>query len=148
MSVLFDPWDDAQALAERLHTLHCTLVIVLGAESWCEKCRLLRPEFDATVALANAAAANGDACEQVWLWLDLEDHCEFLGDYLPENLPMLIVYASNQLVFAQAIEPTGQALAELLSGRAGLQRMSASAALSTQHDPGLLGRLKQQDWAS
>ena len=78
---MFDPWTDAQEIAERLRRHQARLVIVLGAESWCAKCRALRPAFD--------ERANRAEPQDVWLWLDVQEHDEFIGDFVPDDLPLL-----------------------------------------------------------
>ena len=90
MNTALDPWNDAGLIAQRLNQQSAALFVIVGAEQWCEKCRDLRPHFDAFLANADSQAT--------WLWLDLEEHAEFVGDFMPESLPMLIAYKGNQLV--------------------------------------------------
>ncbi len=107
-----DPWLDAADIAERLQQPEGTLVAVIGARAWCAKCRLLHSEFARLAGLSKAS-------NTVWLWLDLEDHSEFLGRFVPEDLPLLLHLRGGQLVEAGAIEtfdhtgwrvrPSGQA---------------------------------------
>lgn len=84
-----DPWDDAAEIATRLHRPGSVLMVLIGAEAWCQKCRDLRPHFD---ALRTQLPAN-----VVALWMDLEEHAEFLGEYVPESLPELCIYRSRKL---------------------------------------------------
>jgi hypothetical protein len=143
MNSPLDPWSDAASLAQRLSQPHAALYIVLGAEQWCEKCRILRPYFEAHVAQAPS--------QETWLWLDLEEHAEFLGSYLPESLPQLLAYRGSQLQLSQVIEPTGAALIQALAQLESLEppgRAGRKAAGKAQADPGLRARLLQQDWAS
>jgi hypothetical protein len=135
MNTALDPWNDASVLAERLNRKDAGLFVVVGAEQWCEKCRILRPYFDAYMLQADSA--------DVWLWLDLEDHAEFMGDYLPESLPMLIAYRGSKLVASQVLEVTPNVLTEVVS-----QITSAAfKAQTTLAEPGIRARLLQQDWA-
>lgn len=92
-----DPWDDAQMIAGRLAQPGAELLVVLGAEAWCQRCKGMRPGFEAL----RAAHAPAHA---VWLWLDLEDHAEFLGDFLPEDLPMLLRWQAGVCVQAAVLE--------------------------------------------
>ena len=131
MTALLDPWKDARQLAERLRMPGTRLVLVLGAEAWCGKCQTFRPHFDARAAKAEQ--------NEVWLWLDLEDHAEFVGDYLPEDLPQLIVYDDTAMVACQALEPTAEALEEAL-------RMSMYARPSAASDTGIRANLLKEDW--
>jgi hypothetical protein len=147
MNSPLDPWSDAASLAQRLSQPQAALYIVLGAEQWCEKCRILRPHFEAHVAQTPS--------QETWLWLDLEEHAEFLGSYLPESLPQLVAYRGSQLHLNQVIEPTGAALAQALAQLEALEppdragRVAPTGAQAkAQADPGLRARLLQQDWAS
>ena len=126
MSRLLDPWDDASALADRLSQPQAKLFVVIGAEAWCAKCRELRPHFDTMVERA--------ASEDVWLWLDLEDHADFIGDYVPDNLPTLVTYRGSQFLGCHHIQALPNAIAS------GAPSVGAS-------DPGIRSRLLQQDWA-
>jgi hypothetical protein len=86
---MLDPWSDAATIAGRLRQPGSFLVVLLAAESWCRKCREFRPVFD--------RAAQGANAGEVWLWLDLEDHAEFVGDSIPDDLPWLLVYRDKVL---------------------------------------------------
>jgi hypothetical protein len=130
MNQPLDPWTQARELAERLHSPDARLVIVLGAEGWCEKCRRFRPLFDARAQQAEP--------EETWLWLDMEEHAEFIDPYLPDDLPLLILYRSGQLVGLQVLEAKLEALQAALA---------ADADQSIATDPGIFERLARNDWA-
>ncbi len=130
MTVLLDPWKDARTLAERLRARGSRLILVLGADAWCGKCRVMRPLFD-----ARAAEATDD---EVWLWLDLEDHAEFLRDYLPEDLPQLIVYEGPVVAACRTLAPTAEALDAALAACGDAHTMA--------HDPGIRANLLKEDW--
>lgn len=132
MNRMFDPWEDARLIAERLRAPGSRLLIFLGAEAWCAKCRSLRPQID---ALSSTAPAN-----ETWIWLDLEDHAEFLGDYLPEDLPQLIVYEGMVVTACKALSLSQTALEE------SLRRQPAVTPL--QADPGILANLLREDWVT
>lgn len=91
MSIAWDPWDDASAIAQQLARPHAELAVVIGARAWCEKCRQLYPGFE-------AFAAQAHAVPRVSLWLDLEEHADFLGDFVPEDLPLWLQYREGRLV--------------------------------------------------
>lgn len=131
MTAQLDPWTHAREIATRLGHPSARLVVVLGAESWCEKCRALRPIFDEWSAQAGP--------HEVRLWLDLEDHAEFIGAYLPPTLPMLFAYEGRRLTHAQALEPRIATIDSALVG----EKVS-----SDFFDPGILERLLQADWAT
>jgi hypothetical protein len=110
MSKLLDPWEDAQAIAQQLRPPGAELLIALGAEAWCTKCQALRPAFEALCATQAPAQVT-------WLWLDLEDHAEFLGNFLPDDLPLTLRWRAGQFLQAAVLEsieagPDGQLLTE------------------------------------
>lgn len=86
-----DPWDDAKALQDHLATPGAELLVLLGAEAWCDKCKRIKPEFD--VLCANELADHVAA-----LWLDLEDHAEFIGSFVPDDLPLLLHWRAGHCV--------------------------------------------------
>lgn len=107
-----DPWLDAADIAGRLQQPEGTLVAVVGARAWCAKCRQLHPAFARLAGLSKAS-------NTVWLWLDLEDHAEFLGRFVPEDLPLLLHLREGQLMewgTVEAFDRTGWRLRP--SGRA------------------------------
>jgi hypothetical protein len=139
MKTQWDPWDDAGELAQKLAEAGTLLYIVIGAEQWCSKCRDLRPQFD---SLADQATPN-----EVWLWLDLEDHSEFVGDYSPPGLPILLAYRGAELHSCQLIENTPDFLAQAIDQIREFRHAGRylDAALS---DPGIRARLLMEDWAT
>ena len=92
-----DPWEDAQHIAQVLRKGGAELLVAIGAEAWCEKCVELRPLVE---ALHQQHAQPNGVC----LWLDLEDHAEFIGDFVPEDLPLLLRWRGGQLIQASVLE--------------------------------------------
>lgn len=130
---LLDPWTDAAAIATRLNASSARLTLIIGATGWCETCRTLKPVFE---SLAAEHGTKNDA----WLWLDLEDHAEFLDDFIPENLPLLVSYKGNQLTHAFVPSRlTVPALADLLSQSPRLEQTAL---------PDIRARLMSVDWAT
>lgn len=52
MSHILDPCNDASILAARLQSPQSRLLIVVGAEAWCIRCRHIRPAFDSVASRA------------------------------------------------------------------------------------------------
>jgi hypothetical protein len=129
MSSLLDPWLDARAIADRAAQPEARMILVLGAENWCDKCSVFRPHFD-----ARAVAARDN---EIWLWLDLEEHAEFLDDYLPDDLPQLIVYEGEAMTICQPLAPTREALEAALNMRYNN---------ADKRDPGIRANLVREDW--
>lgn len=127
-----DPWADAAEIAGRLALPSARLVLMLGAEEWCEKCRMFKPIFD---AVAQQRASQ----KEIWLWFDLEEHAEFLVDYIPEGLPLLVSYKGAQLTHAViAAQVSATALEELLTQPRNIEYNDL---------PDFRGRLMSSDWA-
>ena len=88
MSVL-EPGNDTAALRDLLQHPDIDLVACFCA-AWCDTCREYRPKFE-TLAAQTAAAA--------FVWVDIEDHPELLGDEEVENFPTLLVQRAGKTVF-------------------------------------------------
>jgi thiol-disulfide isomerase/thioredoxin len=85
-----DPWEDAAQIAQLLNQSGAELIVAIGAEQWCEKCALLRPKFEQLPAQAGP--------QRVCLWFDLEDHAEFIGSFIPEDLPLMMRWQNGQCI--------------------------------------------------
>jgi hypothetical protein len=130
MNCPLDPWLHAEALAHRLSRSRSRLIIVIGAEAWCQKCREFRPVFNAR---ASQAAQN-----ETWLWLDMEEHAEFIAPYLPPDLPLLVCYEQKNLINLQVLDISESGLEKALS---------YPVIDPTSQDPGIRSRLSQENWA-
>lgn len=85
---LLDPWENAAEIANQLNNPGTALVIGLGAE-WCQRCTDFKPGF------LQLAATEKNI---LWLWYNLEEHEELLGDFYPETLPLVWVYQGPKLI--------------------------------------------------
>ncbi|MES2261512.1 MAG: thioredoxin [Pseudomonadota bacterium] len=131
MSALLNPWQDARLIATRLAVPGARLVLVLGAEEWCSKCSAFKPHFDACAATA--------LDNETWLWLDLEEHAEFLGDFIPDNLPLLLAYSGSLL--------THTLIPDDLSGPALMDLLAQPSRIEHTPAPDVRSRLLTVDWA-
>jgi len=130
---LLDPWSDAATIAARLSSPGARLVMIIGAEAWCHACRTLRPAFE-------SLARQQEAANDVWLWLDLEEHAEFLDDFIPDNLPLLFVYQGDRMTHSVVPEErTAAAMAALLAEHGRTEYLFI---------PDLRARFLTVDWAS
>ncbi|NHZ83542.1 thioredoxin [Massilia sp. CCM 8695] len=127
-----DPWNDAAVIAARLKSRSARLVLIIGAESWCETCRALGPVFD---TLAQQSSKQDDT----WLWLDLEDHADFLDNFIPDSLPLLMSYSGAEL--SHAVIPTRVTEADLL------ELLARPSVIEHSNLPDVRGRLMANDWA-
>lgn len=134
-SAPLDPWNDAETIARRLATPNAELLVALGAEAWCEKCRALRPAFE-SLCKERAPAS------MTWLWLDLEEHAEFLRDFVPGDLPLLLRWRLGQLRQVAVLEGID------LAAPAGAAAERLRALPLTPDVPDLWAALSTQDWAT
>lgn len=128
---LLDPWDDAATIARRLEE-GGRLIIVIGAEEWCTSCRALKPVFQ---SVANDETNDRD----VPLWLDLEEHAEFLGGFVPPSLPFLLVYQRGVLTHGLVVQDLSH------TGIAG--ELSGSRSVEYEDLPDLDRRFRTADWS-
>lgn len=129
---MLDPWNDAAIIATRLSGPAARLVVFIGAESWCERCRTLKPVFE-------SAAQQREDLGETWIWLDLEEHAEFLGGFIPDDLPILMSYRGAHLA--------GVSAGRVVTVEAIAQGMSDSQVPETSALPDIRGRLLAADWA-
>ncbi|HUH39959.1 MAG TPA: thioredoxin family protein [Castellaniella sp.] len=76
-----DPQTDLPALRTRL-AMHDGLRVACYCAAWCNTCTQYRPAFE---ALARRMP------EALFIWVDIEDTPEWLGDEDVENFPTLLV---------------------------------------------------------
>lgn len=131
-AALLDPWADAATIAGRLSNEATRLVIVIGAESWCATCREFKLHFDAIALQQNKP-------QQVWLWLDLEDHAEFIGDFVPDSLPFMVSYQGD--VLTHTLIPQVGSVATLT------ELLAQPKHIEFADVPDLRQRLLRVDWA-
>lgn len=127
-----DPWNDAAIIAARLKSASARLVLIIGAESWCETCRSLGQIFD-------TLAQESGKSEETWLWLDLEEHADFLDNFIPDSLPLLMSYRGDQL--SHAMIPSRITEGGLL------ELLAQPSVIEHGNLPDVRGRLMANDWA-
>ncbi len=129
----FDPWEHAAELARRLddNAADTRLVVALGA-AWCHKCHDLRPVFDTFAAQAPET--------DLLLWLDIDEHASFIGDYFPDDLPEVLIYRQGRLLGRDTLTATEACLADTLAARSRLTLPDTN--------PAIWQRLAAKDWAA
>lgn len=94
---------------------------------WCGVCRDWRAVFD-------AAAARHP--QDRFVWIDIEDEDELVGDIDIETFPTLLVGSSDRVLFFGAVVPTPDLLTRLLASLDG-----SDPPVSSPHAEALLQRL-------
>ncbi len=115
-----------QALRERLE--QGGLAVACYCAAWCDTCKQYRPDFEALSEKWPDAA---------FVWIDIEENPELLGDEDVENFPTLLIQGPQGNLFFGPLQPYISHLERLLS-RAG----AASPAVSDGPGP-LLGLVQR-----
>ncbi|UOD51344.1 thioredoxin family protein [Orrella daihaiensis] len=95
------------------------LLVVCYCAAWCDTCTLYRDRFE-TLAAQHPAHA--------FVWIDIEDHPELLGDEDIENFPTLMIERAGKVLFFGTMLPHIQQLERLIQT---LANDPAAAAQST-----------------
>jgi thiol-disulfide isomerase/thioredoxin len=88
-------YPDTPALTQRLESAELTLVLCFCA-AWCDACKAYQPKF------AELASQHPHAC---FVWIDIEDHPELLGDEDVENFPTIAIVTHTVVRFMGTILP-------------------------------------------
>jgi len=86
---------ETSALAERLRDSDPMLVICFCA-AWCDTCKEYQIRFE------GLSAAHPEAC---FIWVDIEDFPELLGEEDVENFPTIAMITQEQVRFMGTILP-------------------------------------------
>ncbi|MGB3288509.1 MAG: thioredoxin family protein [Burkholderiaceae bacterium] len=126
---VFDPIHDKQALLNRLQEGR-GLTVACYCAAWCNTCTDYRPEFQ---ALAEKWPAHA------FVWVDIEESPDLLGDEDVENFPTLLIQAPEGNLFFGTMLPHIAHLDRLIRSLEDRPSISGSS-------PGpLLGLLEQAD---
>jgi thiol-disulfide isomerase/thioredoxin len=86
---------DTPALAQRLASKEGTLVLCFCA-AWCDTCKEYQPKLE------GLASQHPEVC---FVWVDIEDHPELLGDEDVENFPTIAIVQDKTVRFMGTILP-------------------------------------------
>ncbi|NYT58844.1 thioredoxin family protein [Alcaligenaceae bacterium] len=92
---VFEPQHNISTLTARLRAQQ-GLAIVCYCAAWCDTCTEYRPGFD---ALANKMP------EHTFIWVDIEENPELLGDEDVENFPTLLIQDQRGSLFFGTLLP-------------------------------------------
>ena len=70
------------------------LIVACLCAQWCSVCRQWKPSFE------GLATQFDQAC---WVWVDVEDKADLLGDFEPDSFPVLAVQRGAQLLFCATL---------------------------------------------
>ena len=103
MSSLTLELDNRPQLAELL-TDDAWIIACLCA-AWCDVCRQFRPGFDALAA---------EHPDKRFVWIDIEDQADVVGDLDVENFPTLLIQHGDTVAFYGTVLPDPRQLHRLL----------------------------------
>ena len=92
--------------------------------AWCDVCGKFRDSFTALAV---------QFPEMRFVWIDIEDEADLVGDIDVENFPTLLIQHGSRVAFFGTVEPDDKAIARLLHAKArhadGVQVATALAGL-------------------
>lgn len=92
---VFNPQHDAVNLQASLAQAE-SLIVACYCAAWCDTCTKYRPSFD---TLANQYP------QYVFVWIDIEENPELLGDEDVENFPTVLIQAEQGNLFFGSLPP-------------------------------------------
>lgn len=81
---------DAAALAQRVDSLPQGLVVACYCAAWCDTCRDYQSGF---------RAVSEKLPQHTFVWVDIEDHPQWLGDHDVEDFPTIVLQDATGTVF-------------------------------------------------
>jgi thiol-disulfide isomerase/thioredoxin len=81
------------------------MLVACYCAAWCDTCTLYRERFDGLAAKHP---------EHAFVWIDIEDHPQLLGDEDVENFPTLLIERAGDVLFFGTMLPHIQQLERLL----------------------------------
>ena len=99
-------------------------IVACLCAAWCDVCKAYRPAFD------ELAAQHPD---KHFLWIDIEDQADLIGDFDIENFPTLLLQRGEQVAFFGAIQPDIGVARRLVSAYA--QRSTAELQAEAASNP-------------
>ncbi|MEI6837645.1 MAG: thioredoxin family protein [Alcaligenaceae bacterium] len=105
------------------------MVVMCFCAAWCDACKAYQPKFDALVQ------QHPNAC---FIWIDIEDYPELLGDEDVENFPTIAIMQKEQVRFFGTVLPHIEHLNRLIQA---MQSPGATQPTGLPND--LVERLKK-----
>lgn len=101
-----------------------TWVVACLCAAWCDVCTAYRPGFEAL------AAENPGT---LFLWIDIEDRADLVGDFDVENFPTILIQHADEVAFYGTTLPDPRIALRLLSAQA--QRDPAERVAAATSNP-------------
>ena len=83
-------------------------IVACLCAAWCDVCNAFRPDFE-------ALAARYPDCR--FIWIDIEDQADMLGDIDVENFPTLLMQRGDNVAFFGTVEPERRQVERLLQAQ-------------------------------
>lgn len=84
-------------------------IVACLCAAWCDVCKAYRPAFDELA---------GRHPDKLFLWIDVEDHADLVGDIDIENFPTLLLQRADVVAFCGPVQPDIGVAARLLAAYA------------------------------
>ena len=82
-----------------------TWIVACLCAQWCDVCTAYRPDF-------NALAARHP--DKTFIWIDIEDQADLVGDFDIENFPTLLIQRGDTVAFFGTMQPNTAQLDRML----------------------------------
>jgi thioredoxin-like negative regulator of GroEL len=99
--------DNLALLTERM--TDDTWVVACLCAAWCDVCTQYRPGFDELAALHP---------DKLFLWIDIEDRADIVGDFEVENFPTLLIQCGDDVMFYGTSLPDQRIVHRLITSHA------------------------------
>ena len=101
-----------------------TWIVACLCAAWCDVCKAYRPQFDAL------AERHPDKC---FLWIDVEDQADMVGDIDIDNFPTLLLQRGESVAFFGSVLPEIAVAGRLINSFA--EQTSAALAATIENSP-------------
>jgi hypothetical protein len=92
------------------------LLVACLCARWCRTCDAYQATLAAVRDATSAAAAASEPVPPRFLWVDIEDESELVGDIDIENFPTLLLARGDTLLFFGTVTPHAGTLERLVRG--------------------------------
>ncbi len=105
-SITLEP-ENQQQLAQRMQD--DVWVVACLCAAWCDVCTSYRPGFDELAA---------QHPEKLFIWIDIEDSADLIGDFDVENFPTLLIQRGDDVMFYGTAMPDQRIAHRLITSHA------------------------------